>query len=374
MDFWDVLQDTELMSAKTLASDMCFAATACSDCSACGHGLRRRRHHGIAWQHRHRHGLRAPCSARKIIFKVDAALASTQGDAYARGMAYERVVAVESYVPKSSAPIPLAGAWVYNYVANLNARAPTPIHIAQATQLLSNAAMREAAAMTEEDSDGAANESEAEDNPEPLSIQTQTPQDHVDVVEEPTRNVPETTEDTGVAEPRSGSPSIVDEATQHALVEFNAATAIASTHGSDDDVVVDEVLEEPEEPGVGEVTDEESIGYRTWGLPTRIIVAREGDYYIKRSQSALVDVISRAVAAREHAFQKMIGDARYVRQGYLALPRIATDLIYWKLYQDWIVGTGHRWLANAEASGSEQQRLKTHYKTACYYMYGGMLW
>ena len=36
MDFWDVLQDTELMNAKALASDMCFAATACSDCNACG--------------------------------------------------------------------------------------------------------------------------------------------------------------------------------------------------------------------------------------------------------------------------------------------------------------------------------------------------
>ena len=35
MDFWDVLQDTELMSAKMLASDMCFAVTACSDCNPC---------------------------------------------------------------------------------------------------------------------------------------------------------------------------------------------------------------------------------------------------------------------------------------------------------------------------------------------------
>ena len=70
--------------------------------------------------------------------------------------------------------------------------------------------------------------------------------------------MPETTEETGVAEPRSGRTIstlgvvVVDEPTQHALVEFNPAAAIASTRGSQDDVVVDEVLEELEESGVDE--------------------------------------------------------------------------------------------------------------------------
>ena len=126
--------------------------------------------------------------------------------------------------------------------------------------------------------------------------------------------MPETTEETGVAGPRSGRTIstlgvvVVDEPTQHALVEFNPAAAIASTRGSQDDVVVDEVLEELEEPGVDEeitleaptLKEEESVGYKRQGLPTQIIVVREGDYYIGRSQPAqVVEVISRVLCARE---------------------------------------------------------------------------
>ena len=69
---------------------------------------------------------------------------------------------------------------------------------------------------------------------------------------------------TGVGESQSGriisTPGdvvVVEEPTQHGLVEFKRAAAIASTHDTLDGVVVDEVLmqdvpEETEEPGVDE--------------------------------------------------------------------------------------------------------------------------
>ena len=61
--------------------------------------------------------------------------------------------------------------------------------------------------------------------------------------------MPDTTEETGVAERRSGSTIstlgvvVVEEPAKRALDDFNPAAHIASTHGSQDDVV-DEVLEE----------------------------------------------------------------------------------------------------------------------------------
>ena len=182
---------------------------------------------------------------------------------YPRGSGVHRVAAPALYLPKCSVPIPPVKAWIHVYVPNTPG--PMPIHIAQATELLNNAAMRQAAAMTEEDNVGAGSQTEEAEDPdcEPQSVQTLSPQDHVDVVEEPTQNVPEATEETGVGESQSGrtisTPGVVvvEEPTQHALVEFKRAAAIASTHGTLDGVVVDEVLmqdvpEEPEEPGVDE--------------------------------------------------------------------------------------------------------------------------
>ena len=78
--------------------------------------------------------------------------------------------------------------------------------------------------------------------------------------------MPEATEEPGVGESQSGrtisTPGdvvVVEEPTQHVLVEFKRAAAIASTHGTLDGVVVDEVLmlavpKEAEEPGVSEGT------------------------------------------------------------------------------------------------------------------------
>ena len=95
--------------------------------------------------------------------------------------------------------------------------------------------MRQAAAMTEEDNVGAGSQTEEAEEPdcEPHSVQALSPQDHVDVVEEPTLNLPEATEETGVGGSQSGrtisTPGVVvvQEPTQHALFEFKRAAAIA---------------------------------------------------------------------------------------------------------------------------------------------------
>jgi len=229
----------------------------------------------------------------RVSFQRDAAIASSKGVAYTRGSAFDRVVAPASYKPMSSAPNHVARPWVNVYDPYSNARATTQIRTAQDTSLLNKAAMREAAAMTEEDSVDAGHWPEAE------------------TAQQRTRNVPETTQETGVAEPRSGKTNstlcvVVDEPTQHALVEFNPAAAIASTHGSQDHVVVDGLLEEPEEPDADEeitleaptFTEDASVGRRRrQGLPTQPIVAREG---AERSHPAqVVEVISRVLCARE---------------------------------------------------------------------------
>ena len=127
---------------------------------------------------------------------------------------------------------------------------------------------------------------------EPQSGNTLSPPDYVDVDEEPTQNVPEATEEPCVGEVQSGRTTptpgdvvVVEEPTQHVLVEFKRAAAIASTHGTLDGVVVDEVLmqdvpEEPEEPGVDEeitltapeIEEEVRAVYRRQGLPTHIVI------------------------------------------------------------------------------------------------------
>ena len=98
----------------------------------------------------------------RVSFQRDAAIASTHGVAYTRGSAFDRVAAPASYRPMSSAPNHVARPWVHVYDPYSNTRAPTQIHTAELTSLLSNAAMREAAAMTDEDSVDAGNEPEAE--------------------------------------------------------------------------------------------------------------------------------------------------------------------------------------------------------------------
>jgi len=179
------------------------------------------------------------------------------------------------------------------------------------------------------------------DDQAPSDLQTCSQHTSGEVVDEAlTPNECETTKQTQVAEPRPGSASINGRALQGPQGLLSTAAGIATTHVTRGVVgvigVEAEVPRADEENMLNEPLqhDEARTGYRKWGLPTTIIVDREGDYYIERSAKEQSDVIARVLVCREDVMRQYQTCKQIQLRKFTALPRVLTDNIYQTLYDD----------------------------------------